>query len=235
MRAMFVGAALAATLALSSAPEAAAEVDPLTLYGAVMEFDIRRNGRSVGSHRLSFTPQPGGAVTVAARSEIAVRFLGITAYRFTYDSRTLWRDGAVETLTARTDDGGTVSDVRAVRDGGVLRIEGPQGRDSAPGTLFPTDHWHPGVASPETAAVLNTITGRVNAVTLTPEAEETVETAAGPRPARRWRYGGELDTVVWYDAAGRWVGLRFAARDGSVIDYVCRVCGVPGQQAEGNP
>ena len=73
--------------------------------------------------------------------------------------------------------------------------------------------------------MLNTITGAANAVTITAEGREERPTGTGPRPATRYRYAGELQAQVWYDGAGRWVGLRFSARDGSVIDYVCRRCG----------
>ena len=51
-----------------------------------------------------------------------------------------------------------------------------------------------------------------------------VATERGPVMATRYAYSGELQTEVWYDECGRWVKMRFAGRDGSIIDYVCRQC-----------
>jgi len=198
-------------------------VDPLALYGSGLEFEIRRNGQPVGAHSMTFTPGADKTVNVVARSSIAVRFLGFTAYRFTYDSRSAWRDGRILDLAARTDDDGTISQVGATLNGDRLSVQGPHGTVDAPAATFPTDHWHPGVRG--ASVVLNTITGGLNQVAMTREGVESVPTGDGPRPAERWRYSGELDTTVWYDDAGRWVGLRFAASDGSIIDYVCRRCG----------
>lgn len=222
--------ATAAVLAMAFVTPAQA-LDPLVFYGSSLDFEIRRDGQPVGTHSVSFTPGPDDTVTVVARSSIAVRFLVFTAYRFTYESRSVWRNGQVEALTVRTDDDGTISRVTGSLNGDRLVAEGPRGTVDTPATTFPTDHWHPGVRG--ASVVLNTITGGLNRVTMTREGVEPVPTGDGPRPAERWRYSGELDTTVWYDHAGRWVGLRFAASDGSVIDYVCRRCGT--DQTAGAP
>lgn len=220
VRLLALGASLAA---FTWAGPATAMIDPVALYGSGLEFDILRNGRPVGTHSVTFDPAPDGTLAVTARSDIAVRVLVFTAYRFSYESRSVWRDGRLERLSVRTDDAGTVSSVAAQPGNGGLDVRGPEGTTRAPADIFPTDHWNPDVRG--ASRVLNTITGRLNAVTMTAEATELVPTADGPRPAQRWRYEGELETVAWYDAAGRWVGLRFEGSDGSVVDYVCRRCG----------
>lgn len=202
----------------------AVAADPFALYGGGLLFEIQRNGSPVGEHRVDFSPGAvPGTVAVAARSTIAVPFLGFTAYRFRYESHSLWRNGALERLDAETDDDGARTRVTARRDGGRIIVDGAAGAYALPFPLFPTDHWNPGVLT--APVVLNTITGAANAVTITAEGREDRPTGTGPRPATRYRYAGELQAEVWYDDAGRWAGLRFAARDGSVIDYRCRRCG----------
>ncbi len=217
--------ALAAALLLSLAAPAAA--DPVRLYGAEMRYDILRNGDPVGRHLVRFEPRPDG-LAVQARSEIRVSFLGFTAYRFDYQSDSLWRDGRLMALRAVTDDDGAVTVVEARADGRHLQVQAPEPlRHPAP--LFPTDHWDARVLSER--EVLNTLTGRVNLVSIRPATEESLRTAAGAVPARRFDYSGELELSSWYDAEGRWLGMRFAGRDGSRIDYVCRVCGLSGELA----
>lgn len=186
-----------------------------------LSFEIRRDGTPVGEHRVSFS-RAGNLVDVHARSEIAVPFLFFTGYRFSYDSRSLWREERLERLDAVTNDNGASSRVVARRDGDSVAVEGPAGALVASAGTFITEHWDSQVLSART--VLNTITGSVNHVDIVPGDVESIETLSGPRRAQRFTYTGELRVTVWYDDSGRWVGLRFMARDGSRIDYVCRHC-----------
>ncbi len=125
-------------------------------------------------------------------------------------------------LVAKVDDNGKKTSFTAQRAGNRLRIVRAQQAEYAALPLFPTNHWNPGVLQEE--RVLNTLTGRINLVTIEPEEQESVMTNAGNRMATRYRYNGQLQTEVWYDADGRWVRMRFAGRDGSTLEYVCRRC-----------
>lgn len=194
---------------------------PMTLYPHGLTFDVLRDGSVVGQHRTTFR-RDGDALTVSARMDLTVKLLGLTLYGFAYQSTAEWRDGALRSLTAVTDDDGTVTRVTAQEEGGEMRVEGPNGAAGTEAPLFPTNHWHAGVLTRD--QVLNTITGRIATVTITPGPVEWVSTGSGPRSARRFDYGGAIQVSSWYDAAGRWVKLRFK-RGGSTIEYRCRVCG----------
>lgn len=218
------------TAAVPPGAVAAAEnPDPLALYGPRMQFDVVRDGAVIGRHDVTFTAE-GDALVAEARSEMKVTLLGIPVYRFTYASRDVWQDGRLTGLTATTDDDGDRAQVVATRAGETLLVDGPQGRLELAGAVFPTNHWNAAVRG--TGQVLNTITGSSNAVTMTKAGREVVQTRQGPVEATLWTYRGELTADVWYDDAGRWVGLRFPARDGSTITYVCRVCGLDGSGAQ---
>ncbi|MCU0893980.1 MAG: DUF6134 family protein [Rhodospirillales bacterium] len=171
--------------------------DPLSLYGEQIRFDVRRNGSLVGHHTVSFA-RDGERLTTSTRFEVAVDVLFITAYRYLYASEAAWTGACLEALTATTDDNGKESVVRVSRSGQRLAVSGPGGTATAPLTTLPTEHWAYAVVGHD--AVINTITGRV--------------------------YSGELDNEVWYDAAGRWVKMRFPAKDGSSIEYICVTCGI---------
>ena len=231
-----IPAALLICLLTPAGAPAAWALDAAALYGGDLEFEIRRDGRPVGRHTVHFHHDAAGLRAEAA-SELTVRFLGIPFYRMRYHSVSDWQDGQLVRLDARTDDNGTVQEVRARRDGDLLRIEGSGGSATAPAALPISDHFNPGVIG--TDVLLNTITGRLNRVQMIAEARETVETGGGgPRAATRYAYRGELEARVWYDDAGRWVGLQFQARDGSTVRYVCRRCGPTGavpDHAAGTP
>jgi hypothetical protein len=78
--------------------------------------------------------------------------------------------------------------------------------------------------------VLNTITGHVNRITTTKLVSAFVPAANGIIRADRYRLDGDIRLETWYDAAGRWLGMRFAGEDGSTIEYRCRDC--PAQVAK---
>ena len=226
--------AIPAALLFCLAATPALALDAGALYGGDLEFEIRRNGAPIGRHTVRFTTEAGGLRAEAA-SDLTVRFLGIPFYRMRYRSISDWQDGQLVRLDARSDDNGAVQVVRASRDGDLLRIEGSNGPATAPAALPISDHFHPGVIG--TGQLLNTITGRLNRVQMVAEAREAVETGGDARrEATRYAYRGELEAHVWYDDAGRWVGLQFQGRDGSTVRYVCRRCGpadaVPERAAE---
>lgn len=212
---------LGATAAATAAPAPAGEQE--------LVFEIQRDGSPVGTHRVVLTGVPQD-LHVQAQGTIVVRLLGIPVYRFDYRSDSRWVDGRMVRLDAATDDDGDKTKVTGRAVGADFEVEGQNGTVRLPAGIFPTDHWNPAVIG--STQVLNTITGRPNRVRMVAEGAEERPTGQGPRMATRYVYSGELDATVWYDARGSWVGLRFKARDGSTIDYVCRRCGPVVELAE---
>ena len=58
--------------------------------------------------------------------------------------------------------------------------------------------------------------------------EEIVRTDQTIIPSRKYVYNGDIEATVWYDQAGRWVKMKFSAKDGSTIEYDCVECGQKG-------
>lgn len=222
-RHIFLGAILLiGPLTGQSVANTATAPSMLSAYTGDLSFDILRNDKPVGSHSVTFEPN-GDTVTVRTKSKIEIDFLVFTAYRFTYTSESRWASDKMISLSARTDDDGEVTTVEAAKDGTVLRVSGSGGAYETTPPIFPTDHWHKGVIG--STEVLNTITGRIADVKIVDKGWSRVELPDGPVTARHYAYTGDLLTEVWYDGRGRWVAMRFKARDGSTIRYVCSSCG----------
>jgi len=204
-------------------PAAAAPIDRIVaLYGPEYTLDIRREGSVIGQHGLAFRQQDG-RWQVGVASEVAIKLAFITVFRFTYRSDETWTDGRLTALMADTDDDGDRTRVAAVAQGDALKISGSGGDWIAPRGSFATSHWQRPSTGP--GVVINTLTGKRNDVVVTDQGEETIQTGVGPIRARRLNYAGELELDSWYEADGRWLGMRFKGRDGSVIDYICTRCG----------
>jgi hypothetical protein len=218
--------------AFSLASNAAAEglersesiFDPLSLYGPAINFDVFRKGDKVGFHQVRFE-KAGEDLVVFNRFQLEIEFLFFTAYSYTYQSKGRWREGQLADLKADVDDGGKHTSVEAARYGERMTVRNADGRLIVDAPLFPTNHWNASVLAQ--SQVLNTLTGRINSVAIEPRGREEVSTEQGDVTATRYAYTGDLGAEVWYDDAGRWVKLRFEARDGSVIDYVCKRCQGP--------
>lgn len=200
------------------------DVEPATLYGSDLVFDVMRKGAKIGEHLASFEPN-GDELTVRTRLNLAIDVLFFTAYTFEYDSTEIWRNGALVAMTANVDDNGKLSKVTARMEDGLFKVDGPEGIDIGTSWVFPTNHWHRGQANSKT--ILNTITGRLSQVEVVNKGIDRIVTAQGVVDADHFEYTGQLrDTEVWYEPGNRWVKMRFKARDGSWIEYKCRRCGL---------
>ncbi|MGV8995779.1 MAG: DUF6134 family protein [Parvibaculaceae bacterium] len=191
------------------------------LYGDQIAFDVWRNGTLVGEQTVSFSEKDGG-LFADIDFHLKIEALYITFYKMRYQSRSLWRDGKLVMLSTDTDRNGKVTKVEARADGTMLKGDGPKGSFEAPLGIFPTDHWNAGVKS--STQLVNTITGSINKVRLVPLGVETVQTERGPVKATHYKYEGEIQNDVWYDADGRWVAMKFKGDDGSLIEFRCRKC-----------
>ena len=196
-------------------------VDPFKLYGNQILFRIERNGSPVGFHRIEFKKSDKGLM-VKAHFELKISFLFFTAYQYSYQSESIWQGNCLMSLTAKTNDDGEVSVVRARLQEDQIRIEGPDGITSTETGLFPTNHWHPGILAHN--RILNTITGQINRINITNKGKTSVVINGGKGSAHHYVYSGELNNELWYDLAGRWVKMRFLGNDGSTIEYFCQQC-----------
>ncbi len=196
-------------------------VDPISLYGNEIAFDVFRKNERVGTHRVLFHRE-GPDLLVNTSFELSIAAFFLTLYQFSYESETRWRDGALESLDVKVDDNGEKFYLKAHRQADVTVIQSSNSQGRFKGSLFPTNHWDVRVLSE--IQVLNTLTGKVNNVTIEMRGPENVSTERGKIMAKRYRYAGELETDVWYDEEGRWVKMQFSGKDGVPIDYVCRRC-----------
>ena len=195
--------------------------DPIALYGDDMQFDVLRDGRKAGWHRVHFQ-QKGSILTVDSTFHLQIEMLFLTLFRYRYHATGEWQDGQLNHLTVAVDDDGQLFDLTVERRGSRLTVTSDRGTYSVGMPLYPTNHWNADVLG--ASHVLNTLTGRINHVEIEPAGREAVETERGPVMATRYAFSGELETEVWYDDQGRWVKMRFEGRDGSTVEYACRRC-----------
>lgn len=205
-------------------------------YGSSLSFAAVRNGQTIGHHRLTFQKN-GEQLAVSTAIDLAVKFMGVTAYRYTHRAQEVWSGDTFQGLTAQTDDDGKKYAIRIRRDGAALAVERnapPEAlsaatldrgmpRDGAVRTalspqVLPSTHWN--IRQIRQSALVNTQTGAEARIQVAVLGRETIRTANASIEATRYRYSGDLVMDQWFDDAGRWVKTSFVASDGSTIEYV---------------
>ncbi len=180
-------------------------------------FEVRRDGSRIGTHSLTFRQPAPGRLAVRVEIELSVGFGPITLYRYTHRNDTLWADGHLLSVDARTDDDGDEHFVRARRtDQGRLRVESDSGTRTAPGDILPTTYWTRATVAQD--RLLNTQTGEIAEVEVQPLTDgeaRKVDVAAG---AEGYAMTGDVRAHIWYGPDGRWTALAFDGR-GKRVTY----------------
>lgn len=200
------------------------QLDPISLYGDEIRFDVLRDGEPIGNYLVRFK-RNGRELQVESRASIDVELFFLSAYRLRHQALETWQDGVFTGLDASTNKDGDFSHVEAVRDGPFMEVTGVDGAWDADGNVMPATHWN--MAQIVSPVLIHTISGKPTHVSVIEAGIENVSVGDVARPARRFVYSGDEDMETWYDDAGRWVKLRFPAKDGSTIEYVCRKCSAP--------
>lgn len=180
-----------------------------------LRFDIVRNGSVIGTHSLLFEPVDD-ALTVRIAADISIGLGPITLFRYRHRAVEHWQRGEITALDAETNDDGTVERTTVRRSGRILVVDGTKsGRYEAPPGTLPATHWNRQMLE---GPMINTQDGRLMRPTVTRLGPRRLD---GPRPimADEITLRGDADFDTWYDSNPTWVGLRFTARDGSVIRY----------------
>lgn len=172
--------------------------------------ELFRDRARIGEKSVSVA-RDGNRVDVETSIAIEVRLLGITAYRYSLSARESWVGGQLQTLRAETNDNGTAHFARGERRGGVLRVDGSEFSGEVGGRPATTSYWSP--AFLERPVWISTQDGRLLNVRVANRGSTTFPTASGDVPATRWEISGDLTgLMLYYDAAGEWLGTEFPAR-----------------------
>ena len=209
----------AGLVALAGVQNAAAEAaSPPT---GEWNFRALLDGKPIGQHRFSVTlvsGAQGDERRVLSEASFAVKFLGITAYRYRHKATEQWRGECLTALTATTDDDGKASSVRTEADGEALTIKTASATQSLSGCVMTFAYWNPAIQTQ--TRLLNAQTGKAESVQVSRAGSGSVEVRGQPVAATRFRITGPAEPIdVWYSAQGEWVGLDSLVGGGRRLSY----------------
>ena len=183
------------------------------------------DGKPIGQHRFSVTANAGAKVgalgderRVISEASFAVKFLGITAYRYRHKATEQWRGDCLTALTATTDDDGKASSVRTEADGDALTIMTASASQSLNGCVMSFAYWNSAIQTQ--TRLLNAQTGKAESVQVSRIGSGSVEVRGQPVAATRFRITGAAEPIdVWYSAQGEWIGLDSLVAGGRKLSY----------------
>jgi hypothetical protein len=198
------GTLLGLTLAgLGAGMGVAGAADSIPATGS-LNFAVLRKGSTIGSQVITFTKTSAGMqVHLTTDIKVKVPVIGVTAYSYQQDSTENWAGDHLTALASKTDDNGTAQNLTL-----------------GPGALLPASLWDADILHAK--QLVNTIDGHAMPISVQNLGADTVTVGAEQISATHYRISGELKRDLWFDADHRLVHVRFAADDGSTIDYALR-------------
>lgn len=206
---LLIGCAVAALL-----PAGPAAAEPWIPPDNPLEFVIARDGSEIGRQVLTFA-RDGARLIVDTRVEIAVKRFFVTVHRFERAARSVWRDGLIESYTASTDNNGKKSRLSIAVQGDRLAIRANGRSRNVARTMKIPEFWNIDILSEK--SVIDTVTGDVNEVAVSPPEKTVLEVGGRKIRARRYTVTGKATRDLWYDDKGGLLQISRKARDGSTI------------------
>ena len=194
-----------------SVPESAIPFGNLT-YG------VERDGSKIGRHVMEISGT-NDVVTVLSETNIAVRILLITAYRFEQRAREVWRGGRLIEFSATTNDDGSRNqvDARARDDALVLTVGGRTA--TMPATVMPASLWNPHLI--KQSKLFDTADGRPLNINVQFAGEESLTVRGSNVTARRFSFTGDVTREIWYYPT--WTPVQahlLRSKDKSIVKFV---------------
>lgn len=182
-----------------------------------LDFTVMRNGKAIGTHKIHFR-QSASDLNIDVKTDVAVKILFVTAYRFEHEGTELWRDGRLVSLSSATNDDGTPHKLKVRENGQSLAVVGDgETRYSSP-YIIPASLWHDGIL--KGGAILNTLHGQEMIIQVRDAGADTVSVHGAAMQARHYVITGDLERELWFDGSGVLVKVRMKGKDGSDIQYV---------------
>jgi hypothetical protein len=204
--------------ALAAAQPSAGAQPPAAAQPATetLEYAIMRNGEQIGTHRVELR-RTGKETSVNLETNVEVKVLFITAYKFQHTATERWLNGRLVALNSATDDNGTQHKLTAALKGAALQVEADGKAVQVDKNIIPGSLWNPELV--RQSVMLDTQNGQVMPISVVDGGSEQVTVESGPAPAHHYTIKGKFSQDVWYDNRGRLVQSQLVGKDGSIIIY----------------
>ncbi len=197
---------LLAILIMMTAPAMSAAAEELDL-----EFQIKRDGKTIGHHRVTVTETEAGFFV---ETDVRMRVNLGPVKLFGYDHHAVeeWRDGQLYALVAETDNNGERARLRAQRTAAGLLVDGESFAGLAPEDAAPASGWNRDLVAAD--RIIDLERGEIIDISVE---SRGITRAPNNQFAEEFKIVGTIEANVWYDGE-RWVGSHVIV-DGEELTY----------------
>ncbi|UTW54352.1 DUF6134 family protein [Kordiimonas sp. SCSIO 12610] len=199
---------LTATLEGKEPSEAEIEYGPAI---ATNSYEVLRKGKKIGTHIIRFYDQ-GDTLKVLAETNMKVKVLFITAFKYKYVSEETWQNGELMGVETAVNDNGKKLTTLIKRIDGGFQVNTDEDEIFIEDEFMTTNHWTKTVVNYD--ALLNTVTGDIMPVEINPDSNDE----------KRYLVRGKLNIDTFYNAKGDWLGMEFEHPKGGRIEFRCLDC-----------
>ncbi|MGB5224306.1 MAG: DUF6134 family protein [Arenicellales bacterium] len=181
-------------------------------------FKVLLDDKPIGYHQVSIDRQ-ANRKAVHTKAEFDVRFMFIPVYSYIHDTRETWENGCLVNITSTTDDNGDDFFINSKPVNQRLALETQDGMSSYDGCVRTFAYWD--IEMLQSTHLLNTQTGKYQAVTITDMGRGMVNLENNEVEARRFKLIAEDMTIdLWYTDDMHWLALESTTASGAVLRYV---------------
>jgi Family of unknown function (DUF6134) len=171
------------------------------------DFNVYVDGKRAGYATMAITQVDDGTTTVAADSEVAVKVLGLAAYKYSYRGKEIWKDGKLQKFESTCDDDGKRFVVTAAAEGNGVRVRVNNQERIVSSEVWLSSYWNrpDNKVLNQTIPIVDADTGRDLDAKVTYVGQEQLKLAGQVQNVLHYKLIGKANVDLWYDASNRLV------------------------------
>ena len=193
-------------------------------YKQIHEFEIFRNSKKIGFHKLSFQ-NIEDKIVVNTEIEMIVRLVGIIpVFQYFHEGEEIWIDNQFVKAKTSTKKNNRKFKFIANRIGSKIEIKSRGKKILVDGNSLITSYWNQNWLKKK--ILIDSQHGKKRLINVEKKDFEKVKTSNSVIFAQKYKVlgrqdklnGKKIDFDIWYDEKGRWIKMKFFLKK-SLIEY----------------
>jgi hypothetical protein len=181
-------------------------------------FKVLLDGSPIGTQTFR-RRREGNRSKISIEAAMDVKFLFVTAYTYRHRNEEVWEGSCLASIDATTDDNGKAFRVKGAATPDGFVVETGEGSEKLAPCIDSFAYWAPEELR-TSQRLLNSQTGKFEAVQLLELGTESVRFRGQETPARRLALTGDkLRIDLWYTESDDWIALESTTTSGRKLYY----------------
>lgn len=180
-------------------------------------FDVYLDDSQIGHHNFHLQ-RKGDAWLLTTEADFRVRFLFFTAYQYQHSNTEVWQNSCLQRIESTTNANGKPFAVNGFKSEVGFTVETKQFTDEIGGCVKTFAYWDAAIL--EESSLLNSQTGELLPISVTPVAQESLIVRGQPVQATRYQLVAKnMELDIWYSNDRRWLALESTVKGGRKLRY----------------